>query len=196
MSPTSPKVDGFIRKNKRWSAELTALREIVLAADLTEDVKWRVPCYTLDGANVVMLGCYQDACILSFVKGALIEDAGRLLQRVGENTQAARLIKFANVGEIAAIVSTLAAFVREAIAVERAGLKVEMKRTADFAVPDEVRAAFAASPKLKAAFDALTPGRQRGYLLHFAGAKQSKTRTARVEKHAPRILAGKGLDDD
>lgn len=191
----TPQVDGYIRKNKRWSAELSAMRAIVLDSELVEDVKWRVPCYTLDDKNVVMLGCYKDACVFTFVKGALLTDAKGILARVGENTQSARLIKFASVEEIAAVAKTLAAYVREAIDVERSGVKVEMKTTAEFAVPDEVRAAFDASPRLKQAFDALTPGRQRGYLLHFAGAKQSKTRAARVEKHAARILDGKGLDD-
>lgn len=195
MNRMNPQVDGFIRKNKQWREELAELRRIILGCQLTEEVKWRVPCYTLQGKNVVFLGAFKESCVLSFVKGALLKDTKGLLVKPGENTQAARAIRFTNVQDIVDLAPTLTAYIGEAIEVEKAGLKVAMKKTADFALPGEFRRKLDELPALKAAFNALTPGRQRAYLLHFSAAKQSKTRESRVEKCMARILGGKGLDD-
>jgi len=195
MNTMNPQVNGYIRKNKKWQEELNALRAIILGCDLTEEVKWRVPCYTLDGGNVVLLNALKDNCTLGFFKGALLKDPKGVLDKPGANTRAARLIRFTHVEEIVAMESILSAYIHEAIAVEKAGLKVDLEKDAAIAIPEEVQAKFDELPALKKAFDALTPGRQRAYLLHFSAAKQSKTRTARVEKHMPRILEGKGLDD-
>ena len=195
MNSMTPQVDGYIRKNKRWGEELQKLRAIILECPLTEEVKWRVPVYTWEDRNVVILGSFKDSCVLSFVKGALLKDDGGILTKPGENTQAARVIRFTNVGEIVAVESLLKAYILEAVDVEKAGLKVAFKKTSEFAMPEELRKKLDQSPGLKAAFGALTPGRQRAYLLYFSAAKQSKTREMRVEKCVPRILKGKGLDD-
>lgn len=195
MDNATAQVDGFIRKNKQWSQELTRLRTIVLDCGLTEEIKWRTPCYTLNGANVVILGVMKDYCALSFLKGVLLKDERKLLIQPGKYEQSARYIRMTNLDEVVSLDSTLRAYVQEAIEVEKAGLKVQLKKTSDFAVPEELHSQFNADPKFKAAFEALTPGRQRAYLIFFAGAKQSGTRASRVEKHRQRILEGKGLDD-
>ena len=191
----NPKVDAFIDRAEKWRAEFIALREILLKAGLTEELKWGVPCYALNGKNVALIHGFKDYCAVLFVKGALLKDARGLLIRQTDNVQAARQMRFTSLGEIAAREDGLAAYILEAAEIERAGLSVDFKESADFSVPDEFRARLDESPQLKAAFDALTPGRQRAYLLHFSGAKQSATRAARVEKCIPKILAGKGLDD-
>jgi len=195
MSAKNPAVDGYIRKNKAWEAVLSKLRDIALDAGLTEEVKWRTPCYTLDGGHVLIIGAGSDHCVFTFVKGALLKDAQGILVRVGPNTQAARLIRFRGIDEVVAVEATLRDYVQEAMAVEKSGLKFEYKKTSDFPVPEEFSARLQEMPALKSAFESLTPGRQRGYLLYFNGAKLSKTRAARVEKCMPRILEGKGLDD-
>lgn len=196
MNKMNPKVDGFVRKNERWQEELQALRKIVLDSPLTEEVKWRVPCYTFENHNVVILGAFKEHCVLSFVKGALLKDPRGILAFPGENTQSARVVRFANVGEIVKIASVLKAYIKEAISVEKAGLKVPLKKITERPIPEELQNKFNDAPALKAAFEALTPGRQRAYLLYFSGAKQSKTREARIEKCAPQILNGKGMDDE
>lgn len=196
MNTQSPKVDGYLRKNKTWQKELQALREIILETPLVEEVKWRVPCYTFEQGNVVFLGAFKEHCTLSFVKGALLKDSHHILTKPGENTQSARVIKFTDVEQIEAKKTILKAYIEEAIAIEKAGLKVAFKKTSEFTFPEEFQTKLDENPKLKAAFAALTPGRQRGYLLHFSGAKQSTTRASRVEKCTPRILSGKGLDDE
>lgn len=196
MGEPIPAVDGYIRKNKQWSAELSVLRTILLDSELTEDVKWRVPCYTLDGANVVLLTCLKASCVIGFTKGALLKDPHGVLVQQTENSQTVRVIKFANVDQIKKLTPVLKAYVKEAIAVEKAGLKVEFKKIDAFAVPEEFQSRLDADTNLEAAFEKLTPGRRRAYLMHFAGAKQSKTRAARVDKCVPRILDGKGLDDE
>jgi uncharacterized protein YdeI (YjbR/CyaY-like superfamily) len=196
MNKENPKVDGFLRKAKKWREELSALRRIILDSELTEDVKWRVPCYTIGGKNVLFINGLKEFCVLAFVKGVLLKDPRHILLRIGENTQAGRWIKFTNVGEIAELEPVLKAYIDEAIRTEKAGLTVKLKKTADFKVPPEFQKKLKEMPALKTAFNALTPGRQRGYLLYFASAKQSKTREARVEKNVPKILKGKGLDDD
>jgi uncharacterized protein YdeI (YjbR/CyaY-like superfamily) len=191
----NPKVDALIAHSNSWAEEFRALREIALACDLDETIKWGQACYASEGKNVVLIHGFKDYCALLFFKGALMKDPERLLIQQTENVQSGRQIRFTSSKEIAKKRAILKAYVEEAMAVEKAGLKIEKKTPAQTPVPEELRAKLDASPELKAAFAALTPGRQRGYLLHFAAAKQSATRTARVEKCAPAILAGKGLDD-
>ncbi len=190
----NPAVDALLAKGD-WREEKLALREIVLACPVQEEIKWGQPCYTADGRNVLIIHGFKDYCALLFVKGALMKDPHGLLIQQTENVQSARQIRFAGVEEILRRRAILKAYVEEAIGIEKAGLKVEKKTTADFACPEEFRARLEASAALKAAFEALTPGRQRAYLLHFAAAKQAKTRQARIDKYVPQILAGKGLDD-
>ena len=195
MNRMHPQVDGYLRKAKKWQKELQALRGIVLDCSLNEEVKWRQPCYTLQGKNVVLIAEFKEYCALLFVKGALLKDAVRILAAPGENTQSGRLIRFTSVREIVEMGPTLKAYIHEAIEVEEAGLQVRKKRTADFKVAAEFKKKLDVLPALKASFETLTPGRQRGYLLYFSGAKQSKTRQSRVEKCVPRILKRKGLED-
>jgi len=191
----NPQVDGYLGRNLRWQDELRELRRIVRASGLTEDLKWGVPCYTLDNANVVLLHVFKEYCAILFVKGSLLGDPTRVLVTQTENVQAGRQIRFTNVKEVLEKEPLLKAYLAEAIDLERSGAKVEFKKATEFAVPEEFQAELEGDPDLKAAFEALTPGRQKGYLLHFAGAKQAKTREARIEKCRPRILAGQGLDD-
>lgn len=182
-------------KVNTWAAELAALRALVLEAGLTEDCKWGVPCYTVNGGNVVLIHSFKEYCALLFIKGALLKDAKGILIQQTENVQGGRQLRFTDVRDIVMLKTTIKAYLQEAIAVEKAGLKVDMKATAEFTMPEEFRAKLYESPALKTAFEAPTPGRQRGYLLHFAAAKQSKTREARIEKCTPQILNGKGLLD-
>lgn len=195
MSNVTLQVEGFIRKNKPWQEELKALRKIVLDCELVEDIKWRTPCYTYEGVNLVMIGAFKSGAVLSFLKGALLKDREKLLIAPGQNTQSARMIRFVNAAEIAEKEAILKAYIREVIEAEKAGLKVKFKSTGEFSVPEELQKKFDETPAFKAAFDALTPGRQRGYLLYFSAAKQSKTREARIEKYEKKILGGKGVDD-
>jgi len=196
MSNITLQVDGYIRKNKAWQKELQMLREIVLECGLVEAVKWRTPCYTFDEHNVAFIGAFKESCVLSFLKGALLKDAQALLEKPGANTQAARVIRLKDAEQIKALTPVLKAYVLEAIEIEKSGLKVEFKKTSDFAFPEEFQKKLDEDAKFKAAFEALTPGRQRGYLLYFSGAKQSKTRESRVEKYRAKILDGKGMDDE
>jgi len=191
----NPKADTYIAKLDAWRAELAKLREIAFSSPLAEDFKWGHPCYTLDGKNVVLIHGFKDYCALLFMKGALMRDPAGILIQQTENVQSGRQIRFTSLGQIAGMENVIKAYLQDAIEIEKAGLQVEKKTTADFEMPEEFQARLAGHPTLKSAFEALTPGRQRGYLLHFAGAKQSKTREARIEKHLPRILEGKGLDD-
>jgi uncharacterized protein YdeI (YjbR/CyaY-like superfamily) len=195
MNKTNPKVDGLLRKAKKWKEELQKLRMIILECGLNEEVKWRVPCYTFEKRNVVVIHGFKEYCALLFFKGVLLKDPKGILIRQTENVQAARQIRFTNVREIIDMEPILKAYIREAIEVEKAGLKVEKKKTADFKVPEEFKNKLDQIPALKTAFHALTPGRQRAYLLYFSAPKQSKTRTSRVEKYLQQILDGKGLDD-
>jgi uncharacterized protein YdeI (YjbR/CyaY-like superfamily) len=196
MSKTNPQVDGFLRKAKKWQKEFTALRKIVLDSNLTEEVKWRHPCYTFEGSNIIFFHGFNDYCALLFFKGALLKDAKGILVQQTKNVQAGRQIRFTDLREIVAMQPVLKAYINEAIEVEKAGLKVELKKTAAFEVPEELQTQLDENPAFKTAFEALTPGRQRGYILYFSAAKQSKTRVARVEKCVPQILDGKGLDDE
>lgn len=191
----NPKASAVIDKATSWQEEYRVLRQMALDCGLTEDFKWGWPCYTHNGGNVVLIHGFKDYCAYLFFKGALMKDPENLLIQQTDNVQSARQIRFTSLDQIKGMDNLLKTYLHEAIAVEAAGLKVEMKKTTDFAMPDELRARLDADAGLKAAFEALTPGRQRGYLLHFASAKQAKTREARIDKCTPRILAGKGLDD-
>ena len=192
MNSLVSKVHG---KQKRWSAEFAALRQLCLASGLNEELKWGQACYDLNGRNVVLIHGFKDYCALLFMKGALLKDPKGILIQQTKNVQAARQIRFASLADIHKQKAAVKAYLREAIAVEKSGAKVEMKSAAQFEAPEEFARRLEDDPKLAEAFYALTPGRQKGYLLHFAGAKQSATRAARVEKHVPRILQGLGLDD-
>ena len=192
MNPLVSKVHG---KEKRWSAEFAALRQLCLASGLNEELKWGQACYDLDDGNVVLIHGFKDYCALLFMKGALLKDPKGILIQQTKNVQAARQIRFASLADINKQKAAVKAYLREAIAVEKSGVKVQMKSAAQFDVPEEFLKRLEDDPNLAEAFHGLTPGRQKGYLLHFAGAKQSATRAARVEKHVPRILKGRGLDD-
>lgn len=181
-------------KVHKWVAELELLRGMVLACGLTEECKWGVPCYTYENSNVLLLSAFKEYCTLSFFKGVLLKDSQTILEKPGKNSQATRLIKFKNVGRIVALEADIKACIYEAIEVEKAGLKVHFKKNPE-PIPAELAIKFEEDPVLKTAFNALTPGRQRGYILHFSQPKQSKTRTGRIEKCVPKILKGEGLND-
>ena len=195
MTTTNPKVDFFFSKAKKWKEEFERLRAIVLDCGLSEELKWGKPCYTFQKSNIVLIHGFKDYCALLFFKGALLKDTKGILVQQTENVQAARQVRFTNVREIVKMEPVLKAYIKEAIEVERAGLNVTYKKTSEFKVPEEFQNKLDEIPALKAAFDALTPGRQRGYLFYFSQAKQSKTRESRVEKCMQQILSGKGLDD-
>jgi len=195
MNNGNPKVDFFFSKAQKWQEEFKKLRTIVLACGLTEELKWGKPCYTFEKSNVVLIHGFKEYCALLFIKGALLKDAKDILIQQTRNVQAARQIRFTNIREIAKLEPVLKAYIKEAIEIEKAGLEVKLKKTSEFKVPDELQIELDAMPVLRTAFDALTPGRQRGYVLYFSGAKQSKTRESRVEKWIPQILKGKGLND-
>jgi uncharacterized protein YdeI (YjbR/CyaY-like superfamily) len=190
----NPKVDGYFKKAKKWQEEFKELRRIILACPLTEELKWGKPCYAFQNSNIVIIQGFKDFCALLFCKGALLNDRKGILKKPGENTQAARRIPFTNVREIAELEPTLKAYIQEAIAAEKAGVKVDFKTNPE-PVPEELQNKLDAIPALKRAFAALTPGRQRAYILHFSAAKQSQTRESRVEKCMPQILKGKGFNE-
>ena len=195
LQNTNPQVDAFISKAKKWQKEFQKLRTIVLDRGLTEELKWRHPCYTSEKRNIVLIHGFKEYCALLFFKGALLKDPRRILIRQTENVQAARQIRFTHVREIVEMEPILKAYIDEAMQVENAGLKVRLKKTSDFLIPEEFQNKLDEIPALKTAFARLTPGRQRAYLFYFSQAKQSKTRRSRVEKCMPRILNGKGLND-
>ncbi|WP_189630570.1 YdeI/OmpD-associated family protein [Roseivirga thermotolerans] len=182
-------------KVHQWSQELQKLRSIALECGLTEESKWGVPCYTYHGANVAMISAFKDYCSLSFFKGALLKDKYQMLEKPGPNSQAARLFKFTNLEQILQAEDSIRLYLFEAIEVEKKGLKVDMQAKDHLDYPDELQAKFKDMPELKTAFEALTPGRQRGYIIHFSQPKQSKTRLARIEKLIPKIMDGKGFFD-
>ncbi len=192
MNPLVSKVHG---NEKRWGAEFAALRRLCLASGLHEELKWGQACYDLDGGNVVLIHGFKDYCALLFMKGALLKDPRGILIQQTKNVQAARQIRFASLADIDKQKAAVTAYLRQAMAVEKSGVKVPMKSAAQFDCPEEFQKRLDDDPQLAEAFHALSPGRQKGYLLHFAGAKQSATRAARVDKHVPRILKGLGLDD-
>lgn len=189
----NPKVDFFFTKAKKWQEELEQLRLIALDCNLTEELKWGCPCYTYQESNIVLIHAFKDYCAYLFFKGALLNDAEGILIQQTQNVQSARQIRFTNVKEIVESKGMLKAYIYEAIEVEKAGLKVELKKTTEFATAEEFQQKLDEMPALKTAFEALTPGRQRAYKLYFSAAKQAKTRAARVEKAIPQILDGKGL---
>ena len=191
----NPKVNWYFTKAGQWQKEFEKLRKIVLGCDLTEELKWGHPCYSFGKSNIVLMHGFKEYCALLFFKGALLKDDKGILVQQTENVQAARQIRFINVREIAKMEKTLKAYIYEAIEVEEAGLKVHFKKATEFKVAEEFQNKLDKNKALKTAFYALTPGRQRGYLLHFSTAKQSKTRESRVEKYVPQILKGKGLED-
>jgi uncharacterized protein YdeI (YjbR/CyaY-like superfamily) len=192
MNKKNPKVDGYLRKAKKWQKEFKKLRRIILDCQLTEELKWGKPCYTFQKSNIVIIQGFKEFCALLFCKGALLSDPNGILKKFG--WQAARRIPFTSVREIVEIEPVLKAYINEALAAEKAGLKVEFKKNPE-PIPEELQNKLDENPALKTAFDALTPGRQRGYILYFSAAKQSKTRTSRIEKCMRQILNGKGLND-
>ncbi|HEY0610031.1 MAG TPA: YdeI family protein [Chitinophaga sp.] len=191
----NPKVDSVIDKEEKWQKEFEKLREIVLECQLDEDLKWGCPCYSYQGGNVVLIHGFKEYCALLFFKGALLGDPEGILIQQTENVQSARQIRFTSLKQISGMARVLKAYVYEAIEVEKAGLKVKLKKTAEYPVPEEFQLKLDKMPALRKAFEALTPGRQRGYIFYFSSAKQSKTRASRVEKYIPQILEGRGLED-
>lgn len=195
MSDKNPKVDWYFEKEERWHEEVKKLREIILDCDLTEELKWGVPCYTYQKNNIVLIHVFKEYCAVLFHKGVLLKDPEGVLIQQTENVQSARQIRFTNLQEIVKLAPMIKAYVFEAIEVEKSGAKVPFKKATEFAIADEFQVKLEEDAELSEAFYALTPGRQRAYLLFFSAPKQSKTREARVEKCVPQILAGKGLDD-
>jgi uncharacterized protein YdeI (YjbR/CyaY-like superfamily) len=191
----NPKVDWYFNNAKKWQEEIEKLREIVLDCQLTEELKWGCPCYTFQDNNIVLIHVFKEYCALLFFKGALLNDAEGILIQQTKNVQSGRQMRFTNLQEIEEQEQIIKAYIYEAIEVEKAGLKVELKKTSEYTIPEEFQKKLDKNKALKTAFEALTPGRQRGYLFYFSQAKQSKTREARIEKCMPQILDGKGLDD-
>lgn len=195
IAAMNPKVDFYFVKAKKWQQEVQKLRIIALGCQLTEELKWGVPCYVYQKANIVLIHDFKEYCALLFFKGALLSDPNGILIQQTERVQSARQLRVTSVDEIIEREFTIKAYIHEAIEIEKAGLKVELKKTEDFAVPEEFQYKLDKIPELKTAFEALTPGRQRAYIYQFSQPKQSKTREARVEKFIPKILSGKGFDD-
>ncbi len=190
------KVDWFFNKDSKWQQEYQKLRTIVLDCGLTEELKWGVPCYTFQKSNIVLIHGFKEYCALLFHKGVLLSDTNGILIQQTENVQAARQIRFKDIREIEKLKSIINSYIFEAIEVEKAGLEVKLKATSEFKIPDEFQKKLNEFPELKSAFEALTPGRQRGYLLHFSQPKQSKTRESRIKKCTDKIFSGKGLNDN
>jgi uncharacterized protein YdeI (YjbR/CyaY-like superfamily) len=195
MNKMNPKVDFYFSKAKKWQEEIKKLRMIVLDCGLTEELKWGCPCYMFQKSNIVLIHVFKEYCALLFFKGALLNDTNGILIQQTKNVQAGRQVRFTNVREIVKMAPILKAYIYEAIEVEKAGLKVNFKKTTEFIIPGEFQKKLDEIPALKTAFKALTPGRQRAYIFYFSAPKQSKTRESRVEKSMKQILQGKGLDD-
>jgi len=195
-SKMNPKVDWYFNKPRKWQEEIKKLRTIILSCGLTEELKWGCPCYSLGEKNIVLIHTFKDYCAVLFFKGALLKDAEGILVQQTKNVQSARQIRFISAAEITELKPILKDYVNEAIKIEKSGLKVKFKKTSEFNIPEEFQIRLEEIPALKKAFYALTPGRQRGYILYFSSAKQSKTREQRVEKYLPQILKGKGLEDE
>ncbi|MFZ4414315.1 MAG: YdeI/OmpD-associated family protein [Bacteroidales bacterium] len=195
MNALNPKVDSFLINAKKWQAEMNLLRSLILECNLTEEYKWMHPCYTFQGSNVVLIHGFKDYCALLFFKGVLLKDKKGILIQQTENVQDRRQIRFTSLSEIEKLHSTIIAYIDEAIEVEKSGLKHAFKKTAEFKMPDEFQHLLLENKKLKTAFEGLTPGRQRAYLLYFSSAKQTKTRIDRIEKYLQKILEGKGIED-
>lgn len=190
-----PTVEELIKKSKNWREELTKLRSIVLSCGLTEEVKWHQPCYSFNGTNLIILGSFKEYCGMNFFKGVLLKDDKKILQKIGENTQSAKIVKFTNIQQINDLEGALKDYIKEMIELEKSGAKVTFKKIEEQKLPEELEEMFNQDKDFENAFKALTPGRQRAYLLHFSSAKQSSTRIARIEKAKPQIFAGKGLND-
>jgi uncharacterized protein YdeI (YjbR/CyaY-like superfamily) len=195
MNKMNPKVNEYLSTVQKWREEMKKLRTIILDCQLTEELKWGKPCYTFQKSNIVIIQGFKEYCAIMFFKGALLKDAKNILIKPGKSTQAGRQIRFTNAREIVEMEPILKAYIHEAIEVEKAGLKVNFKKTSDFKIPEEFQVKLDEIPALKTAFGALTPGRQRAYIYYFSSAKQSKTRESRVEKYVQKILNGKGLND-
>ena len=195
MNSINHNIDWFFNKAAKWQKEIEQLRKIVLDCGLTEELKWGCPCYTFEGKNIVLIHVFKEYCALLFFKGALMKDPEGILIRQTENVQSARQIRFTNLKEIVKLAPVIKAYIYQAIEVEKAGLKVPLKKTRDFTIPEEFQKKLDEMPSLKTAFEALTPGRQRAYIFYFSQPKQSKTREARIEKYIDKIFEGKGLDD-
>jgi uncharacterized protein YdeI (YjbR/CyaY-like superfamily) len=191
----NPKADWYFTKNEKWEREIRKLRTLILSCGLNEELKWGCPCYTYANSNICLIHVFKEYCAVLFFKGALLKDEQNILVQQTENVQAARQLRFTNIQEIAKLEKILKAYIYEAIEVEKAGLKVHLKKTTEFKMPAEFKTILNKNKALKAAYDKLTPGRQRGYLLYFSSAKQAKTREARIEKYTNHILSGKGLND-
>jgi uncharacterized protein YdeI (YjbR/CyaY-like superfamily) len=191
----NPKCDFYFDKNEKWQKEIERLRSIVLDCGLAEELKWGCPCYTYQESNLVLIHVFKEYCAILFFKGALLNDPNGILVQQTENVQAARQMRFTSLKEIVKLEATIKAYIYEAIEVEKAGLKVTLKKTTEFAMPEEFQKRLNKNKALRTAFESLTPGRQRAYLLHFSSAKQAKTRESRIEKYIPQILEGKGIDD-
>lgn len=191
----NPKVDFYFDKNEAWQKEIEKMRSIVLDCGLTEELKWGCPCYQYNETNVVLIHVFKEYCAFLFFKGALLNDPNGILVQQTENVQAARQIRFTNLKEIVKLEATVKAYIYEAIEVEKAGLTVKLKKTSEFNMPEEFQQRLNKNKALRTAFESLTPGRQRAYLLHFSSAKQAKTRESRIEKYIPQILEGRGIDD-
>jgi uncharacterized protein YdeI (YjbR/CyaY-like superfamily) len=192
---TNPKVDEFLSKSKQWQEEFKKLRTTILDCELTEEFKWGKPCYTFEGENIVLIHGFKEYCALLFFKGALLHDSHDILIQQTENVQAARQIRFTNIKEIVEMESIIKSYINEAIEVEKSGLEVNLKETREYTIPEEFKNKLNEMHDLKTAFEALTPGRQRAYILYFSSPKQSVTRKSRIEKFIPQILSGKGLND-
>ncbi len=188
-------VDTFIQIAEKWQEEMTALRSLLIECGLSEELKWRQPCYTYKGTNIAIIGAFKESCVLSFFKGALLEDPEKILVFPGENSQSSKVIRFKHVQEIYNLKAIIKAYILEAIEVENIGLKVELKNNTELEFVDELQDVLNSNNAFKQAFESLTPGRQRGYNIYFSTGKQSKTRTSRIEQYMPRILSGKGLND-
>jgi uncharacterized protein YdeI (YjbR/CyaY-like superfamily) len=191
----NPKVNWFFAKQTKWQQAYSELRALALECGLTEELKWGCPCYTIGKSNIVLIHGFKDYCAILFMQGALLKDPKNILVQQTENVQAARQIRFSNADEILKSKSTIKAYIKEAIAIDKAGLKVELKKTTEYTIPEEFQIVLNDMSELRAAFQSLTPGRQRGYILYFTAAKQVKTREARIEKYIKKILDGKGLED-
>jgi uncharacterized protein YdeI (YjbR/CyaY-like superfamily) len=187
--------DSYFDSLESWKEELTALRTLLLSCPLDEELKWGSPCYSFEGTNLVILGTLKDCCVFSFFKGVLLTDEANILASPGKNTQSARIVKITNMNQVVSLKSTLKAYVYEAIEAEKSGLKVKFKKVSEFEVPEEFQQVLNKNKELDKAFHSLTPGRQRAYLLHFSQPKQSTTRQARIEKCIPKIIKGKGMNE-
>lgn len=191
----NPKVDSFLNKAQKWQEELEKLRMLVLDCGLTEELKWGTPCYTFQNGNIVLIHAFKEYCALLFFKGSLLSDSDGILIQQTQNVQASRQVRFTNVEQIHKLEAVIKAYIYEAVEIEKAGLKVTLKKTTEYSIPEEFTVQLEKTPELRTAFEALTPGRQRAYIMYFSQAKQSKTRESRVENNISKILNGKGLDD-